>query len=86
MCKDLASYRRGVECIRESWPGFCARRRERLVEHGRHGGAAEKVAESILEDLFTMALDWKLSDINHQIGWGSSKKYWQQPGNAGTRA
>jgi hypothetical protein len=69
MPKDLASYRRGVERIRQSWPSFCARRRERLVEHERHGGAAEKVAENVLEDLFTMALDWKLSDINHQIGF-----------------
>jgi hypothetical protein len=39
------------------------------VQQERHGIAAEKVAENILEDLFTIVLDWSLSDINNQVGY-----------------
>ncbi|MGA2725331.1 MAG: hypothetical protein ABSG79_23340 [Bryobacteraceae bacterium] len=65
--KDLASYRRCTERIHENWPRFLDQRKERLVQQERFGTAAEKVAENILEDLFTIALDWTLSDLNNQV-------------------
>ncbi len=67
--KDLASYKRSVERILEKWPPFLDRRKERLVQQVRHGVAAEKVAENILEDLFTEVLDWTISDLNNQVGY-----------------
>lgn len=51
-----------------AWAGFQAKRWERLAEQARLGTAAEKVAESILEDLFTTVLDWRLSEVNVQAG------------------
>jgi hypothetical protein len=64
---DLASYHRCTEHIHENWPRFLEQRKERLAQQERYGAAAEKVAENILEDLFTVALDWNLSDINNQV-------------------
>ncbi len=34
----------------------------------RHGAAAEKIAEAILEDLFTQVLDWNKGDLDYQVG------------------
>jgi hypothetical protein len=51
------------------WPAFQAKRRERLVQRERFGPAAEKVAENILEDLFTIVLDWRLSEVNNQVAY-----------------
>lgn len=67
--KELASYRRCIEGIRKNWPQFLERRKQRLAQQERHGTAAEKVAENILEDLFTVALDWNLSDLNNQVDY-----------------
>jgi len=67
--ESLASYRKCAERIRERWPGFRDRRELRLTQEERHGHAAEKVAENIVEDLFTEVLDWKLSDLNNQVGF-----------------
>ncbi len=53
----------------ETWPSFLALRRRRLVETARPGGGAERVAELIVADLFTHALDWHVDDLNHQIGY-----------------
>ena len=64
---ELASYRHCVERIRTQWPAFVQKRTARLVQQERHGAAAEKVAENILEDLFTEVLDWTVSDLNNQI-------------------
>jgi len=69
MVKDLVSYRHCVKRIRSNWPKFFERRKERLKQQERHGVAAERVAENILEDLFTIVLDWSLSDINNQVGY-----------------
>lgn len=69
MVEELASYRRCVEHIRERWAPFLAQRSERLKQQERHGVAAEKVAENILEDLFTTVLDWSISDLNNQVGY-----------------
>jgi hypothetical protein len=52
-----------------AWGEFRGRRAQRLVQQERHGIAAEKVAENILEDLFTVVLDWQLSDLNNQLGF-----------------
>lgn len=65
--RSLASYKHCVERIRSRWSAFLARRAERLAQQRRFGAAAEKVAENILEDLFTQVLDWSLSEVNNQI-------------------
>lgn len=65
----LASYQRGVERIRTAWPAFLDKRAARLEQQRRHGAAAERVAENIIEDLFTSVLDWTLADLNNQIGY-----------------
>jgi hypothetical protein len=63
----LASYTRCVERIEGAWPEFALRRRERLRQ-GLFDAPAEKIAENILEDLFTGVLDWDLADVNLQVG------------------
>ncbi len=64
---NLASHRHCVERIQNAWAGFLAKRAERLEQERRQGEACEKVAENILEDLFTSVLDWHLSDLNNQV-------------------
>ena len=64
---SLASYRHCCDRLATAWPEFLARRQERLAQQQRFGTAAEKVAENILEDLFTMVLDWRLSEVNNQV-------------------
>jgi hypothetical protein len=49
-----------------AWPGFQARRWDRLAQQARFGTAAEQVAANILEDLFTSVLDWRLSEVSNQ--------------------
>jgi hypothetical protein len=51
------------------WPAFLGKRQERLAQQARFGTAAEKVAENIVEDLFTMVLDWRLSEVNNQVDY-----------------
>jgi hypothetical protein len=46
-----------------------AKRDQRLARQRRFGTAAEKVAENVLEGLFTMVLDWHLSEVNNQVGY-----------------
>jgi hypothetical protein len=65
---SLASYRHGCDRLMDAWPGFLVKRDQRLAQQRRFGTAAEKVAENILEDLFTMVLDWQLSEVNNQVG------------------
>lgn len=69
MTEQLATQRRCLNRIHESWPSFLERRRERLAQQDRHGMASEKVAENILEDLFTLVLDWEVADLNNQVGY-----------------
>ena len=66
---SLASCRRCCDRLTAAWPGFLAKREERLAQQRRFGTAAEKVAENILEDLFTMVLDWHLSEVNNQVSY-----------------
>lgn len=67
--RELASYKRFETHLNTNWPTFCAKRSERLRQQGRFGEASERVAENIVEDLFTVALDWKLGDINNQVDY-----------------
>ena len=67
--ESLACYQRCMERLATAWPGFQARREERLAQQRRYGTAAEKVAENILEDLFTIVLDWRLGEVNNQVGY-----------------
>ena len=55
--------------LASTWPAFGVLRRARLAETERPGGGAERVAEVIVADLFTQALDWQASDLNHQVGY-----------------
>ena len=57
--RGLAGYRRCIERMRTQWPRFCETREDRL----RRVGATEKVAEAILEALFTEVLDWSKGDM-----------------------
>ncbi|TAM79041.1 MAG: hypothetical protein EPN50_00595 [Chloroflexota bacterium] len=52
-----------------NWSAFGALRQSRLAEAARPGGGAERIAELIVGDLFTQALDWGVSDLNHQVGY-----------------
>ncbi|MCL5262867.1 MAG: type I restriction enzyme HsdR N-terminal domain-containing protein [Acidobacteria bacterium] len=66
-CSQLTSYRNCTQRIRTEWGHFKCKREERLAQERRYGEASEKVAENILEDLFTSVLDWPLGNFNHQI-------------------
>ncbi len=64
---NLASHRHCTERIQAAWHDFLSKRNERLEQQRRLGEACEKVAENILEDLFTAVLDWPLADFNNQV-------------------
>jgi hypothetical protein len=64
--RHLASYRRCAARIETTWPVCAARRRQR-IRQGLFSAPVEKVAENIVEDLFTTVLDWSLDDVNLQI-------------------
>lgn len=64
---QLSGYKKCVERIQSRWSDFRAKREERLRQDHRNGRPAEKVAESIIEDLFTEVLDWPLSGLNYQV-------------------
>jgi hypothetical protein len=53
--------------LADAWPTFIAKRNDRLAQERRFGTASEKVAENILEDLFTTVLDWSLTEVNNQV-------------------
>ncbi len=69
MFRDLTAYRRCAERIQANWAPFQQKRKDRLAQQDRHGVAAERVAENILEDLFTELLDWPRTGINNQVGY-----------------
>lgn len=62
---ELAAYKHCLDRIKSGWPKFRDMHRDRL----RHGGESEKVAEGILEDLFTSVLDWSRGDVAYQVGF-----------------
>lgn len=64
---SLSGYKKCVERIVAQWGSFAGKRKERLAPERRYGEASEKVAENILEDLFTGVLDWPLGSFNTQI-------------------
>lgn len=64
-----AIHQRFPERLQAGWPRFLRAREEHLPQDGRFGDAAEKVTENILADLFTMAMDWRPGELNHQIGY-----------------
>ena len=65
--EHLASHRHCTDRIQAAWPDFLTKREQRLEQQRRLGEACEKVAENILEDLFTAVLDWALADFNNQV-------------------
>lgn len=64
---QLASFREFCDTIESQWSLFLRKRNEWLLQEERNGHAAEKVAESILADFFTIPLNWQISDLNNQI-------------------
>jgi len=62
---ELSAYHHCLERITAAWPKFRNVHRDRL----RHGAESEKVAEGILEDLFTSVLDWSKGDLAYQVGY-----------------
>ncbi len=64
---SLASYQHILQRIQAAWPVFLEKRSARLEQQRRYGAAAEKVAENIVEDLFTEVLDWTVADLNNQV-------------------
>jgi hypothetical protein len=69
---SLASYRRCCDRLATAWPDFLAKRQERLAQQRRFGTAAEKVAENILEDLFTRLAPCRTG----RSEWGYSHGCW----------
>lgn len=67
--EQLASFGRCWDRMQGGWGEFCERRSLRLRERERYGHAAERATEQILDDLFTVVLDWSLGDLNHQVGY-----------------
>lgn len=67
--RRLASYQKCVARIRTAWPAFATRRQERLQQGGLFGPAVERVAENIVEDLFTTVLDWPVANVKPQVDW-----------------
>ncbi len=65
--RHLASYQKCVARICAAWPAFAERRAERLQQGGLFGPAVEKIAENILEDLFTTVLDWPVANVKPQV-------------------
>jgi hypothetical protein len=63
----LALYRKFTQRLTTTWPEFLRRREQWLCQLSRNGTAAEKVAENIIEDFFTVALDWSIETFNHQL-------------------
>jgi hypothetical protein len=55
--------------MQTKWPLFLEKRSQWLLQEARHGHAAEKVAENILADFFTVGLDWEIGDLNHQLDY-----------------
>ncbi len=62
----LAAYRTCAERIQTTWPAFAVERRRRLRQGGG-GQPVEKVAENILENLFTTVLDWPIENVRPQV-------------------
>jgi hypothetical protein len=69
---SLASYRRCCDRAGHRMPDFLAKRQERLAQQRRFGTAAEKVAENILEDLFTRLAPRRTG----RSEWGYSHGCW----------
>ena len=65
--RSLSTYQATVAHIQENWNAFLQKRNSRLEQQRRHGAAAERVTENIIEDLFTMVLDWRIEDLNNQV-------------------
>lgn len=67
MVTELASYNHCIERIHNTWASFLEKRTRRLAQQDRVEQAVEKVAEDILQDLFTEVLDWSIADLNNQL-------------------
>jgi hypothetical protein len=51
------------------WADFQAKRWERLAQLARLSTAGENVTAKILEDLFTIVLDWRPAEVRNQAGY-----------------
>jgi hypothetical protein len=66
---NLSTFQKFNFDLTQRWQLFQGRRSTRLTQEARYGSASEKVAEDILQDFFTIALDWQLESMNNQIGY-----------------
>ncbi len=64
----LSNKKKLLERANKEWPQFLSRRKQRLAQMELRNGGAEKITESILEDLFTIVLDWPLANVDYQSG------------------
>ena len=65
--QSLSGFKKFNLGLDDRWKVFAERRQTQLAQALRYGSIPEKVAEDILKDFFTIALDWKLSDVNNQV-------------------
>lgn len=64
---ELSGYKNVVRQGRDSWDDFLLFRDKKLMQVGRDGGGAEKITETIIDNLLTQVLDWCPSNVNYQI-------------------
>lgn len=67
MVTELASFKHCLGRIHSTWASFRDKRARRLKQENRVKQAVEKVAEDIVQDLFTEVLDWDIADLNNQL-------------------
>lgn len=61
-----ATQRKCLECLRRHWPDFLRRRRAHIGEQGV-GKTSEVVTRNIVQDLFTVPLDWSFEDLKFEV-------------------
>ncbi len=61
-----ATQRKCLDRLRRYWPDFLRRRKSHIGEHGV-GKTSEVVARNIVQDLFTIPLDWPLEDLKSEF-------------------
>jgi hypothetical protein len=65
---SLTCYQRCCDRVAAAWPAFLGKRQDRLAQQRRYGTATETLAGNIVQDLFTMVLNWSLNEVNNQVG------------------
>ena len=69
MDNQLARKKKLLERAQNNWAEFQSKRKQYLAQMHLRDGGSEKITENILVDLFTLVLDWPLSNVDYQSGW-----------------